>query len=261
MEVISIKSKENLDYLLCITEIYLYEKYNIMNAVYAKKDSNYHYICIDEKYFDKAVEAISHWIIKTAAFIFSIDIMDNELENLPYEFKYETVRKLQNIQQEAEEEKIKHKLIGFSKITKQISFEGFIKFAAPEHLNKLYNKMLEYIEQPDAEYCKITELIKTYIDTEICRTNELNVLNKNNCYIFLDENKDNITDQCLNEFVKEFGKTYNQNDLLIGVLLQRLPKKINIIGKSDENPNAFITIKNLFPGRVLFVDSNKIDFN
>ena len=78
-EVISLKSKEKLDYLAIIIEIYLLEEYCIADAVDTNEYDVVYFINIKKEYFDKAAEAVSEWIVRSSGVFFIFDIMDEEL--------------------------------------------------------------------------------------------------------------------------------------------------------------------------------------
>lgn len=260
-EVISLKSKEKLDYLAIIIEIYLLEEYCIADAVDTNEYDGVYFINIKKEYFDKAAEAVSEWIVRSSGVFFIFDIMDEELNKLPVYLKYEIIsrinEKLYSKEAEAITTDIKQLLVNFSTDASIISYDGFMMFSAGESIISLYEILYKAFKEFEAEleYNRIVDLLRIYIESESFLSQELNVIANNGEYLFYDENGENITSQCKTEFISEFGNNMDSDDILLEVIIQRLPKRINIYCEESDNfKNIFITIKELFGNRVLMFD-------
>ncbi|MBD9010528.1 MAG: hypothetical protein EGR16_09395 [Clostridiales bacterium] len=260
-EVISLKSKEKLDYLAIIIEIYLLEEYCIADAVDTNEYDGVYFINIKKEYFDKAAEAVSEWIVRSSGVFFIFDIMDEELNKLPVYLKYEIIsrinEKLYSKEAKAITTDIKQLLVNFSTDASIISYDGFMMFSAGESIISLYEILYKAFKEFEAEleYNRIVDLLRIYIESESFLSQELNVIANNGEYLFYDENGENITSQCKTEFISEFGNNMDSDDILLEVIIQRLPKRINIYCEESDNfKNIFITIKELFGNRVLMFD-------
>lgn len=260
-EVISLKSKEKLDYLSIIIEIYLLEEYQIADAVDTNEYDNVYFINIKKEYFDKAAEAVSEWIVRSSGVFFILDVIDEELNKLPVYLKYEIINKINEKLYSKEVEditlKIRRLLVNFSADASIISYDGFMMFSAGESIISLYEILYRAFNEFEAEleYNRIVDLLRLYIESEAFLSTELNVITNNGEYLFYDETGKNITSRCKAEFMAEFGDNMDLNDILLGVIIQRLPQRINIYCEEPDNfKNIFITIKELFGSRVLMFD-------
>ena len=260
-EVISLKSKEKLDYLAIIIEIYLLEEYCVTDAVDTNEYDNVYFINIKKEYFDKAAEAVSEWIVRSSGVFFILDVIDEELNRIPAYLKYEIINRISEklYSKEAEDitAKIKQLLFDFSADASIISYDGFMLFSAGESIISLYGILYKVFNEfeTELEYNRIVDLLRLYIESEAFLSTELNVITNNDEYLFYDENGENITNQCKTEFISEFGNNMDSDDILLGVIIQRLPRRINIYCEKSANfKNIFITIKELFGNRVFIFD-------
>ncbi len=256
-EIISLKSKEKLDYLAIIIEICLLEKRGLINAVSTESTDEYFYIKVPKSCFADAAEAVAEWLVRSSVFYFAFDIIEDEAENLPPDVKYRLIdkanEKVYGKEVKAITGEISASLESFSQKNDEISFDGFIMFSASGYIPRLYLILYELLAEAEAEleYSRTVALLKEYVgfcDTAL--TEIIIVYEESEKFNFYNRNGENITDQCKKDFFAEFGNAdVSAEDIILGTLIQKLPERINIYC-DEAQANIINTIKVLFEDRV-----------
>jgi len=106
----------------------------------------------------------------------------------------------------------------------------------------------------EREYREFIRLLRYFVDIQEPKFNAVHIIaGYDNKYVLLDENKNEITNECLQEFVNDIPEgEINYDDLLVSSLITMAPRKLVIHGaKSFRNKELLETIKNVFWGKVV----------
>lgn len=146
----------------------------------------------------------------------------------------------------------------FSKYLKEhhsIVLNGFFNFRLKE-----YNETLDYILNTcinryliEREYYEFINILKLYINSNISKVSNLNLVYTNNKAILLDNKKqiiDSKSKESLNaKFLSDI--TFSDNDYVLNYLLNVLPSHLTIHLPFDGIEDEFInTLKLIFEGRI-----------
>ena len=146
---------------------------------------------------------------------------------------------------------IKTELSEYFKTDKRARVTGLVLFRLPRYieiLEKCSDRMVEsfYTEK---EYEEFIGLLKYFVNVQGERPKLIHLyVHKYGMYSVLDENNQDITEKCLEDFVGVEDAPYeNFDDLLISVLITLAPEKIVIHNcENIKNKELFDTIKRVF---------------
>lgn len=148
------------------------------------------------------------------------------------------------------------KLLEYFEGSSSIILDGFINFRLKE-----YNKELEEIIDNavddfliEREYKEFIRLLKYFVEIQDSKFNVVHVIMEyDDNYILLDDKKQEITNECIQEFVTELSETeISHDDLLVSSLITLAPKNIVVHNwERFKNKKLLDTIKNVFSGKVV----------
>lgn len=146
---------------------------------------------------------------------------------------------------------VKKELYEYFKSDRRGRLTGLVQFRLPEYidiLEKCAERLVE-IFYTQREYEEFIGLLKYFVNVQGERPRLVHLyVNKQGMYTVLDENNEDITEECIEDFggVEEIPKE-NFDDLLISVLITLAPEKIVIHnGENIKNKELFDTIKKVF---------------
>lgn len=260
MESISICSRKKLSSLHRMVE----ERMQHQAIAFLKTSDGCKKISIDMEYLDEFCNIFSGWLhseikdkiieaVMKESFVFSSAEKHN-VYRLAANFIEENNVLFTNI--------IYEKAFIMLSSHKTINLEGFTNFSIREYKNKIEEIIESSFEQYliEKEYLEFINLMRCYIEVEECRFGRLNVVtNTNGRYSFFDENFQDITNQCMQEFISEFENELPEpDDCLITILILLLPEEIRIYGINHiKNERILKTLEKLFENRIKFF--SKID--
>lgn len=156
-----------------------------------------------------------------------------------------------------------HRLIDYFESHNSVILDGFVNFRLKDYVKDLEEIVDKAVDDflMEREYKEFIRLLKYFVDIQEPKFDTIHVLASiNSKYIMLDGNKNEITNECINEFINEISEgEINYDDLLVSSLITFAPKKI-IIHSPDEikNKELLETIKNVFTDRVLICSNCEI---
>lgn len=156
-----------------------------------------------------------------------------------------------------------HRLVDYFESSNKIILDGFVNFRLKDYVKDLEEIVDKAVDDflMDREYKEFIRLLKYFVDIQEPKFNIIHVLaSNNNKYIMLDENKNEITNECITEYINEISEDeINYDDLLVSSLITFAPKKIIVHSSSEiKNKELMETIKNVFSERVSMCTGCKI---
>ncbi|MCX7714203.1 MAG: putative sporulation protein YtxC [Clostridia bacterium] len=151
---------------------------------------------------------------------------------------------------------IKNKLIEYISLSDTIIIDGFIAFRLNEYINKLELAADRAVEILIAkkEYDEFIDLLRFFVDIQNPVINTIHVLRIEEKYVMLDSSYNEISNECIDDFLNEmrYG-TINYDDLLLSTLITLAPKNIYIHQVYKiENKELLSTLKKVFENRIKF---------
>jgi len=157
---------------------------------------------------------------------------------------------------------LQDKILNMEKNVKKLNCEGIKTFLMPE-----YNEEIEYIAeeifsdmQAEEDVDDFLDLLKFYSDTKIYYFGILNVvIQNNNTYRYFNDRRTEITNEVLNEFYAEFNdKDAMDDDILLSIIILKLPCKIIFHGKiADSQKEFFEILKEVFKDRITICNEKR----
>lgn len=257
-QVVSIKSKDNLEPLALIIKNHLLENFGIIGGVEYRNRDGVYKVIIDKSIFYKVSGAIAECIIRSYALFFVRKLIDRTYEELSVEEIYRIVNLMHekicysdrfNIA-----EHIKENLQLFCEEFREVSFDGIMTFGFSDYEQELLEILDECIDELliEEELEEFLGLMQSYTEAEETRLDVLNIIARPDTgYSYYDELGNDITDECKTEFYNEIpDKAASDDDMLISILIIMLPKKIILHKKENiTNKNLINTIKEIFGKR------------
>ena len=190
---------------------------------------NYCYFSVPEK---KSIlkHAISH--LKTS---------DNEL-------KY-------GMTPENRKEIILDKVFEYLDTTNEIILDGFVNFRMKEYIKELEDVVDKAVDSflLEKEYQEFIKLLRYFVDIQEPKMESVHIVSLENRYLILDNKYNEITNECIQEFLNEIPEEgeINYDDLLVSALITMAPLKIYIHSPQKiKNRELLETIKNVFINKV-----------
>ena len=137
-----------------------------------------------------------------------------------------------------------------------IILDGFVNFRLRDYIKELEDIADNAVDDflIEREYKEFIRLLKYFVEIQESKFNFIHVVMQyEDQYILLDENKNEITNDCIQDFLTELPETeINHDDLLVSSLITLAPKSI-IIHNWDrfKNQKLLDTIKSVFAGKVI----------
>ncbi|RCX20977.1 putative sporulation protein YtxC [Anaerobacterium chartisolvens] len=147
------------------------------------------------------------------------------------------------------------KLMDYFESCDSLILDGFVNFRLKDYMKDLEEIVDKAVDEflMEREYREFIRLLKYFVEIQDPKFDVIHVIvGYDNRYILLDQNKIEITNECIQEFVNEISEgEINYDDLLVSSLITLAPKNI-IIHSTDQfkNKELLETIKNVFSGKV-----------
>ncbi|AUS95224.1 sporulation protein [Clostridium thermosuccinogenes] len=148
------------------------------------------------------------------------------------------------------------KLMEYFENSNSLILDGFVNFRLKDYIKDLEEIVEKAVDEflMEREYREFIRLLKYFVEIQDPKAEIIHVIvGYDNRYILQDEKRNEITNECIREFVNEISEgEINYDDLLVSSLITMAPKKI-VIHSSGlfKNKELLETIKNVFPGRVV----------
>jgi putative sporulation protein YtxC len=151
---------------------------------------------------------------------------------------------------------IVRKLIEYFECSDNLIIEGFVNFRLKEYIKDLEEIVDRAVDDflMEREYKEFIRLLKYFVDIQVPKYDTNHVIaDYDGKYALLDEKKNEITGECIHEFINEISDgEINYDDLLVSSLITFAPKKIVIHCKGQlKNKELLETIKSVFSGKVV----------
>ncbi|MCX8128566.1 MAG: putative sporulation protein YtxC [Clostridia bacterium] len=147
------------------------------------------------------------------------------------------------------------KLVDYFESSDSLILDGFVNFRLKDYMKDLEEIVDKAVDEflMEREYREFIRLLKYFVEIQDPKFNVIHVIvGYDNKYILLDENKMEITNECIQEFVNEISEgEINYDDLLVSSLITLAPRKVVLHCTGQfKNKELLETIKNVFSGRV-----------
>jgi len=148
------------------------------------------------------------------------------------------------------------KLLDYFESSNSLILDGFVNFRLKDYIKDLEEIVEKAVDEflMEREYREFIRLLKYFVEIQDPKVEVIHVVvGFESKYILLDENKNEITRDCIQEFIDEISEgEINYDDLLVSSLITMAPRKI-VLHSSGlfRNKELLETIKNVFPGRVI----------
>lgn len=145
----------------------------------------------------------------------------------------------------------------YLKNTNEIILDGFINFRLKDYRFELEDIVEKAVDKflLEKEYNEFIRILKYFVDIQQPKYNLMHIVALvDNKYLLYDQTKVDVTQECINDFIKELpGGDLNYDDLLISVLITAAPKKV-IFHSSDNIKNAELinTVRKVFFNKIEF---------
>ncbi|MHB8063299.1 MAG: putative sporulation protein YtxC [Ruminiclostridium sp.] len=148
------------------------------------------------------------------------------------------------------------KLMEYFEGSSSIILDGFVNFRLKEYIKELEDIIDNAVDDflIEREYKEFIRLLRYFVEIQDPKFNFVHVVMQyGNQYILLDEKKQEITNECIQDFLTELPETeINHDDLLVSSLITLAPKSIIIHNwERFRNQKLLDTIKNVFSGKVV----------
>ncbi|HHV28403.1 putative sporulation protein YtxC [Acetivibrio mesophilus] len=148
------------------------------------------------------------------------------------------------------------RLLEYFECSNSVILDGFVNFRLKDYMKDLEEIVDKAMDDflMEREYREFIRLLRYFVDIQEPKFNAVHIIvGYDNKYILLDENKNEITNDCLQEFMNDIPEgEINYDDLLVSFLITMAPRKLLIHGaKSFRNKELLETIKNVFWGKVV----------
>jgi putative sporulation protein YtxC len=153
-------------------------------------------------------------------------------------------------------------LLKFFETSNILIIEGFVNFSLKGYIKDLEDIIDKAVDDflMDREYNEFIRLLKYFVDIQESKYEVVYVVaGQDNKYSFLDENRKNITNECIQEYVNEIAEgEINYDDLLVSSLITFAPRKVVLEQKELwKNQEIVKTIENIFSNNLDNVKQKK----
>lgn len=151
---------------------------------------------------------------------------------------------------------IVRKLFEYFERSNSLILDGFVNFRLKEYIKDLEEIVEKAVDDflMEREYKEFIRLLKYFVDIQEPKFDTIHIMaDYDKKYILLNESLEEITNECIHEFVNEISEgEVNNDDLLVSSLITMAPKKIIIHNlEKFKNKELLETIKNVFIGKVV----------
>lgn len=136
-----------------------------------------------------------------------------------------------------------------------IILDGFINFRLKDYLKDLEEIVEKAVDNflMEKEYREFIRLLKYFVDIQEPKYENIHIIaNNHGAYTLLDDRREEITNECIKEYLNEVSEgEINYDDLLVSSLITLAPKKITIHNISCfKNKELLETVRNIFYNNV-----------
>lgn len=147
-------------------------------------------------------------------------------------------------------------LIKYFHSSNEIILDGFINFRIKEYFKELEDIVDKAVDAflMEREYQEFIKLLRYFVDIQEPKLEAVHILaTYDNKYIILDHFHNEITNECIKEFLNEVSESdINYDDLLVSSLITIAPIRIYIHDEEQiKNKELIKTIKNVFINKVI----------
>ncbi len=155
------------------------------------------------------------------------------------------------------------KLLDYFESTNNIIIEGFVNFRLKDYIKDLEEIVDKAVDDflMEREYREFIRLLRYFVDIQDPKFDSIHVIvGYDGKYTLFDENKREITNECIQEFINEISEgEINYDDLLVSSLITLAPRSIVIhCIERFKNRELLETIKNVFSGKVFLCNGCSI---
>lgn len=151
--------------------------------------------------------------------------------------------------------RIAHRLFDYINESEKLVVQGFINFYMQDYLNEIRFAVDIAVEElrNEKEYNEFIKLLRYFVETQIPKTIEVNLLMDSHGVFYLwDEKGEHIEDNYINYYLDDMLlNDINLDDILISILITIAPKRIILHNtKESELNDAVKIIKSVFKERI-----------
>lgn len=148
------------------------------------------------------------------------------------------------------------KLMEYFEGSSSIILDGFVNFRLKDYIKELEDVIDNAVDDflIEREYKEFIRLLRYFVEIQDSKFNFVHVVMQcGDKYVLLDEKKQEITNDCIRDFLTELPESeINHDDLLVSSLITLAPKSIIIHNwERFKNQKLLDTIKNVFSGKVV----------
>lgn len=148
------------------------------------------------------------------------------------------------------------KLLEYFENSNEIILDGFVNFRIKEYIRELEDVVDKAVDTflMEREYQEFIKLLRYFVDIQEPKLEAVHILpGYENKYIILDHSHNEITNDCIKEFLNEVPEEdINFDDLLVSSLITIAPIRIYVHdAKQIKNKELIETIKNVFLNKVI----------
>lgn len=151
------------------------------------------------------------------------------------------------------------KLMEYFDSNSEINIDGFVTFRLQDYIKDLENIVEKAVDDylMEREYNEFIRLLKYFVEVQDPKLEIVHIVaSEDNKYVLYDEHQNEITNQCIEDFMNEVTTgEMNYDDLLVSSLITLAPHSVVIHGINNmKNKELLDTIKNVFIGKVISCD-------
>ena len=148
------------------------------------------------------------------------------------------------------------KLIEYFEFNSVINIDGFVTFRLQDYIKDLEDIVEKAVDDylMEREYREFIRLLKYFVEVQEPKFDLVHVIVRvDNKYMLLDGQQEEITNQCIQDFMTEVNEgEINYDDLLVSSLITLAPENVVIHGVNKmKNKELLETIKSVFSGKVI----------
>lgn len=155
------------------------------------------------------------------------------------------------------------KLMEYFESSSSIILDGFVNFRLKEYIKELEDIVDEAVDDflIEREYKEFIRLLKYFVEIQDPKFSVVHVIIEyDDKYVLLDEKRQEITNECIQEFVTEISETeISHDDLLVSSLITLAPRNIIVHNwERFKNRKLLDTIKSVFSGKVVLCNGCEV---
>lgn len=148
------------------------------------------------------------------------------------------------------------KIIEYLDTSNEIILDGFVNFRIKEYIKELEDIVDKAVDSflMEKEYQEFIKLLRYFVDLQEPKIEAVHIISLDNKYLILDNRYNEITNDCIEDFLNEIPEEgdINYDDLLVSSLITMAPLRIYIhFSERIKNRELLDTIKNVFINKVI----------